>query len=148
MHEDNAVGTGAELTLTDAAGQEIELSRINSEKYMWSADPRRILLGNSMPDVPFTPPLTLTLPSIATNLPQDNRPQFTFDPGPNPQPGQEWQIDQSIEVLGLPVEVLSARYITRADLADQEWIRFAPEEAYGFEISLRAGRFPCNSALN
>ncbi|HAE58302.1 MAG TPA: hypothetical protein DCG54_02035, partial [Anaerolineae bacterium] len=139
FYADYAVGTGVIPALTDAGGERISLSLASDEKYMMVADPRRTLLGYGMADTPFTPPLTLTVPWISANLPQDSRPQFTFDPGSNPQPGQEWQINQSIEVLGLPVEVLSARYITRADLADQEWIRFAPDEAYGFEISLRAG---------
>jgi hypothetical protein len=138
LYADYAVGGAAGLTLTDANGQEIELSYSNNEKYMWPAGPRRTLSGYSFSELSFTPPLTLTLPLASANLPLENRPSFTFDPGPNPQPGQEWQINQTIEVLGLPVEILSARYVTYADLPDQEWwVQFTPPEAYGFEISLR-----------
>jgi hypothetical protein len=138
LYDDHAVGAGAGLILTDASGQEIELNLSNNEKYMWPSGPRRTLSGYSLSDLSFTPPFTLSLPLVSANFPLENRPQFTFDPGANPQPGQEWQINQNIEVLGLPVEILSARYVTYADLPDQEWwVQFTPPEAYGFEISLR-----------
>ncbi|MEJ5226135.1 MAG: hypothetical protein WHV44_16865, partial [Anaerolineales bacterium] len=139
LYADNGVGTGAKITLQDAAGTPLSLSWVDSPLYQWPVEARRWLFGLSIPPADFTPPLTLTLPWVGANLPPDNRPTFTFDPGPNPQPGQEWTIDQTIEVLGEPVRILSARYITRADLAAYDWARFMPEEAYGFEMRLQAG---------
>ncbi len=139
LYADYGVGAGAGLILTDAKGQKIDLSYFSNEKSMRSAGPRRTLSGYSLPKTSFVSPITLTLPLVSANLPLDKRPSFNFDPGPNPQPGQEWQINQTIEVLGLPVEILSARYVTYADLPDQEWwVQFTPPDAYGFEVSLRA----------
>jgi len=139
LYADYGVGAGAGVFLTDAKGQKIELSQFNSEKYLSPAGPRRTLSGHSLHETSFASPVTLTLPLISANLPLDKRPSFTFDPGPNPQPGQKWQINQTIEVLGLPVEILSARYVTYADLPEQEWwVQFTPPEAHGFEVSLRA----------
>ncbi len=139
LYADYGVGAGAGVFLTDAKGQKIELSQFNSEKYLSPAGPRRTLSGYNLHETSFASPVTLTLPLISANLPLNKRPSFTFDPGPNPQPGQEWQINQTIEVLGLPVEILSARYVTYADLPGQEWwVQFTPPEAHGFEVSLRA----------
>jgi len=76
---------------------------------------------------------------VGANLPLETRPQFTFDPGANPQPGQEWTINQTIEILGKPVKILTARYVTHEDLQDREWMRFMPEDLYGFEFTLSAG---------
>ncbi len=138
LYADYGVGTGAEITLTDANGKTIDLNWLQDEKYRLPVDPRRGLMGHSMDDGSFTAPLTLTLPWVGANLPLESKPQFTFDPGTNPQPGQVWQINQTINVLGHSVKIISARYITRDDLKDQEWMRFMPEDIYGFEFTLEA----------
>ncbi|MGB7872887.1 MAG: hypothetical protein WBL25_00780, partial [Anaerolineales bacterium] len=138
LYADYGVGTGAEVSLIDANGQKIPLSRVEDARY-GLVEPRRGLLGYSLSDAPFTPPLTLTLPWAGANLPLEARPQFTFDPGTNPQPGQEWAINQVIEILGKPVEILTARYVTHQDLQDREWMRFMPEDLNGFEFTLSAG---------
>lgn len=139
LYADYGVGTGADITLTDANGKAIDLLWSQDEKYLGlPVDPRRGLMGYSLDDVPFTAPLTLTLPWVGANLPLENKPQFTFDPGANPQPGQEWQINQAIDVLGHSVKIISARYVTRDDLMDKDWIRFMPEDMYGFEFTLEA----------
>lgn len=139
LYADSGVGTGADITLTDANGKDIRLNWLQDEKYLLPLDPRRNLIGLSMDDVSFTAPLTLTLPWVGANLPLQSRPQFTFDPGANPQPGQEWQINQKIDVLDRSVKIISARYVTREDLKDKEWMRFMPENMYGFEFTLEAG---------
>lgn len=139
LYADFGVGTGAEISLIDANGQKIPLSRVEDARYQMPVEPRRGLLGYSLSDAPFTPPLTLTLAWVGANLPLETRPQFTFDPGADPQPGQEWAINQTIEILGEPVEILTARYVTHQDLQDREWMRFMPEDLYGFEFTLSAG---------
>ena len=136
LYIDYGVGHGTDIMLTDASGQALHLSRLD---YSAPVDPRRSSLKYSLDSLSFTAPLTLSLPWVVANLPQENRPQFTFDPGPNPQPGQEWQVNQTIDVLGQPVKIVSARYVTRADLQDKDWIRFMPEEMFGFEFSFEAG---------
>jgi hypothetical protein len=111
---------------------------LDDPKYSFSVEPHRGLMGYSMNNEPFTAPLTLTLPWVGANLPLESKPQFTFDSGANPQPGQEWQINQTIEVLGHSVKIISARYVTNDDLKDKDWMRFMPEELYGFEFTLEA----------
>ena len=139
LYADYGVGTGADISLIDANGKSIDLHWSQDEIYGLPVEPRRTLMGYSLDNVPFTAPLTLTLPWVGANLPLENKPQFTFDPGTNPQPGQEWKIDQTIDVLGYPVNIISARYVTRDDLKDIDWIRFMPENIYGFEFTLEAG---------
>jgi hypothetical protein len=138
LFEDFGVGMNGPIKAQDSAGQELHLTVIETFYHTTSA-PRHSPITHSLDNKPYAAPITLTLSSIGVNLPQDNRPQFIFDPGPNPQPGQEWPINQTIEVLGWSVEILSARYVTYADLPKEEWwVTFTPEEAHGFEISLRA----------
>ncbi len=133
LYADYAVGTGADVVLTDSTGQTLSLSRLDTAV---STDPHQTSLRYSLNSLSFAAPLTLTLPWVGANLPLENTPHFTFDPGPNPQPGQEWQLNQTIEILGQPVKIISARYVTRDDLQNEDWIRFMPEEMYGFEFTL------------
>jgi Tol biopolymer transport system component len=54
-------------------------------------------------------PLTLVLDSVVVDTPVDGR--FTFDPGPDPVPGQEWPLDQLVDVgNGHSLRVLRATY--------------------------------------
>ncbi len=138
LYADSGVGTGADVTLTDASGKDIDLSFLQDQKYNLPGDPRRSLAGYSINNESFAAPLTLTLPWVGANLPLESKPKFTFDPGANPQPGQEWQINQTIDVLGYSVKIISARYVTNDDLKDKDWMRFMPEELYGFEFTLEA----------
>ncbi len=134
LYADYAVGTGADITLTDANGQTLTASRLDSN--MLSTDPNQTSLRYSLDSLSFTAPLTLTLPWVSASLPPENSPHFTFDPGASPQPGQEWPLNQTIDVSGQPIKIISARYVTRDDLQDKDWIRFMPEEMYGFEFTL------------
>jgi len=66
-------------------------------------------------------PLTLVLDTIAVtaNVPVDA--SFTFDPGPNPEPGQVWELNQDIDLgYGYSLRVLRATYsminVTQASL--------------------------------
>ncbi|MBE0670665.1 MAG: hypothetical protein IH588_08765, partial [Anaerolineales bacterium] len=54
----------------------------------------------------FTPPLKLTFGMLAS-LPADGG-SFTFDPGPSPQMGQKWEINQDVTVNNEIVHVLTA----------------------------------------
>jgi hypothetical protein len=135
LYADSGVGTGADVTLTDASGKAIDLSFLQNQL---PGDPHRSLAGYSINNDSFAAPLTLTLPWVGANLPLDSKPQFMFDPGADPQPGQEWQINQSIDVLGHSVKINSARYVTNDDLKDKDWMRFMPENIYGFEFTLEA----------
>ncbi len=135
LYANSGVGTGADVTLTDANGKAINLSFLQIQL---PGDPHRSPVGYSINNESFIAPLTLTLPWVGANLPLESKPQFTFDPGANPQPGQEWQINQAIDVLGYSVKIISARYVINDDLKDKDWMRFMPEELYGFEFTLEA----------
>jgi hypothetical protein len=52
-------------------------------------------------------PLTLTVDSMEASLP-DPQVSFEFDTGPDPQSGQEWEIDQDLNVGGHVLRVLTA----------------------------------------
>jgi hypothetical protein len=54
----------------------------------------------------FTAPLTLDFVMLAS-VPADGG-SFTFDPGPNPQLGQKWDINQDVTVNNEVIHVLSA----------------------------------------
>jgi hypothetical protein len=41
--------------------------------------------------------------------------QFTFDPGPNPQIGQSWKLDQTLQVAGHPLHLTGAQLYTGMD---------------------------------
>ena len=52
-------------------------------------------------------PLTLTIDSLEAPLPEFAA-SFEFDTGPDPQPGQEWALDQELLIRGYTVRVLKA----------------------------------------
>jgi hypothetical protein len=98
-------GVSAQLAvIRDAAGMEIpfdyEMADTNpapGELSMYWA----YKVGTS-----FTAPLTLDFVMLAS-LPADGG-SFTFDPGPDPQPGQKWEINQDVLVNNEIVHVLNA----------------------------------------
>jgi Tol biopolymer transport system component len=54
-------------------------------------------------------PLMLIIDSVLVDVPVDAR--FTFDPGPDPVPGQVWELDRIIDVgFGQSLHVLTATY--------------------------------------
>ncbi len=60
---------------------------------------------------------------------------FTFDPGPSPQMGQEWALDQPLQVGDLSMKVVAARL--KQDPSGQYSLEFdlqAREEVYGLTL--------------
>jgi hypothetical protein len=56
-------------------------------------------------------PLTLVVDSVAVTVATDA--SFMFDPGPDPKPGQVWELNQNIDVgYGHSLRVLSAKFPT------------------------------------
>ncbi len=49
---------------------------------------------------------TLSVYDISYNVPAQA--SFSFDPGPDPQPGQVWNLDDRLEVAGIPVRLVAA----------------------------------------
>ncbi len=53
----------------------------------------------------FVPPLTITLASVDVEFPADL--SISFDAGSNPQPEQEWTLNQELEIAGYAVRLVS-----------------------------------------
>lgn len=73
-------------------------------------------------------PLSLVLDSVIVDIAVDAR--FTFDPGPDPKPGQVWELNQEIDLLnGHSLRVLRVKY----DLTDgvQAYLSFDMESETG-----------------
>ena len=103
------------VMITDASGQEVF--------YTTPSDPN-LLLPPSQPDAlpwvyqigkTFTPPLTLTYTGRYT-IPADPTAQvkIEFDAGTNPQPGQEWVLNQDFEIAGHKVRLVSIQALAQS----------------------------------
>jgi WD40 repeat protein len=103
------------VMITDASGQEVF--------YTTPSDPN-LLLPPSQPDAEpwvyqigktFTPPLTLTYTGRYT-IPVDPTAQvkIEFDAGTNPQPGQEWVLNQDFEIAGHKVRLVSIQALAQS----------------------------------
>jgi hypothetical protein len=75
----------------------------------------------------------LRLPAIDFSIP--NGPSFTFDPGPNPQLGQTWELDAQLEVAGVPLNITGARLIQD----DQTYPGDPPLYSFEFAINTPTG---------
>jgi hypothetical protein len=72
----------------------------------------------------FHGPLTLTFPDVEAFL--HNPVPIQFDTGANPREGQRWELNQSFQILGIPVTLLSAKMITQGDMQGFEFAVQAP----------------------
>jgi len=96
---------GATLSsIKDAVGMEIPFDYADLETYPSPGELRFNWAYKIGKD--FTAPLTLLF-VITASLPADGG-SFTFDPGPNPQLGQKWEINQDVMVNNEIVHILSA----------------------------------------
>lgn len=64
---------------------------------------------------------------------------FTFDAGPNPQIGQEWQINQTLDILGYKVTVEKAVFVQRMDLRGFEFSLTADPELENLSLNIESG---------
>jgi hypothetical protein len=98
-------GAGAILAnITDANGADVPYDYADPGIYTLTSDQKIYWAYKVGRDV--ATPLTLNFVMTAS-LPADGG-SFTFDPGPNPQMGQKWDINQDAVVNGQVVHVLSA----------------------------------------
>jgi hypothetical protein len=77
------------LHLLDASGQGMGYEFVEDEQTGVKEDLRQTAFAIKTAPVQSSGPLTLKLDAVLIDLPVDA--SFVFDPGPNPQPGQEWQ---------------------------------------------------------
>ncbi len=127
---------GWDARLRDANGVEIPLE---------PADFGEIGLGNIQPNewvyrvYGKVLPATLTLSMSQANV-QFNQPySFSFDPGKDPQIGQEWQINQPLEILGYKANVEKALFIQQGDLRGFEFSLSADPVLQGIPLNMEGG---------
>ena len=77
--------------------------------------------------IPIPGPVTLVIDSVHLSMGVDA--SFTFDPGPDPQPGQVWELNQEVELKnGYSLRVLRATYP-----------RNSPQPGFSFEMESDTG---------
>jgi hypothetical protein len=131
----------ADAYLIDSQGQKIDLIG----GYTWQPFEHRV--GSEFEfrseTKPANGPFTVVVEkAVAYYAPLYTEPQqatpdemsFTFDVGENPQYGQTWQIDRTIEIAGYPVHILSARAASFADIQTPEFIDGSQGYDYGYEF--------------
>ena len=98
-------GVSTELAfIKDANGVDVPFDHEDPGKYPEPGEMRyywAFKIGND-----FTAPVTIYF-AMLVSLPADGG-SFTFDPGPNPQLGQTWDINQDVTVNNEVIHVLSA----------------------------------------
>ena len=100
-------GTIATLaSIKDANGKEIPFTYADAEVYP-TQDEFRQYWAYKINETNFAAPLSLSF-IVVTNLKVDGD-SFTFDPGPNPQLGQKWDINQNVTVNDEVIRVLFAQ---------------------------------------
>lgn len=95
--------------VTDANGKDIPFN----EGDMWMYPPQgelRVYWFYKIQELDFAAPITLSFVVEAARL-VDGSPSFTFDPGPNPELGQKWEINQDVIVENETIHVLSAEQL-------------------------------------
>lgn len=131
----NIISTNAaqSVSLIDATGKTIPMVPVDITDVPGGMQPNHTYLTFSLPDEAFTAPLTLTLNWVRFDDLLE-KPQFTFDPGANPQTGQSWPVNQKLTVAGLPVQIESAQFIPTEELLKQDWMRGNPRDMIGFNF--------------
>lgn len=97
--------TATLASIKDANGKEIPFEYSDSGVYP-TQDELRQYWGYKLNETNLAVPLSLTF-VVEAYLPV-NEGSFTFDPGPNPQLGQKWDINQDVIVNNETIHVLSA----------------------------------------
>jgi hypothetical protein len=98
---------GASATLTsikDAAGKEIPFEYADAGIYP-AQDELRTYWAYKISETNLATPLSLSFVVVASFPVKGG--SFTFDPGPNPQLGQKWDIDQDVIVNNETIHILS-----------------------------------------
>jgi hypothetical protein len=99
------------IHLLDANGQEVAHTYdLDALSYMeWQ--PGRTSFALRTGPIRVAGPLTLVLDSVVATAAVPVDASFTFDPGPDPQPGQVWELNKDINVgYGHSIRILRATY--------------------------------------
>ena len=123
-------------TLVDATGQKISL--VYMHPFSGSHDVAEPWELQSITR-PAYGPYTLVLDSVATYYNEDGSHFFDVDLGPNPQVGQTWEINQTLNLAGTDVRVLSA---TMAERDLSMWGGAANTQGLVFTFEAADGKTP------
>jgi hypothetical protein len=120
----------ATFHLLDASGQEVayELDWDATNEIQATFVPGQTAFAIKTAPIQIPGPLTLVLDALTASLATDA--SFTFDPGPDPQPGQAWDLGLDLDVgNGHSLRVARVTY----DLTDgvQAYLRFDMESETG-----------------
>ncbi len=78
-------------------------------------------------------PLTITFTGVPVIEADPNATaEFTFDAGANPQPGQEWDVEQDIQLAGHTLKLLSITADSRGGYS----FRFQGDKIYGVGVAI------------
>jgi len=94
--------------LLDAEGQVIPIEYANPDFSGVSNPQQQSLAVKALGSLPAGP-ITLMIEEAHAELPVEG--SFSFDAGPNPQPGDVWDLNQRFEVSGYPLTILSVSAI-------------------------------------
>ena len=95
-----------EVRLLDASGARVGIISVPSDKD-YAPDTHRVYYDFKTDPLQLPGPVTFSIDSVPVEL--TTHASFTFDPGPNPQPDQTWQLNQDVYVQGQHIHVSSAR---------------------------------------
>ena len=106
------------VRIVDASGEELpvedvslmDLGETNPAPTQWAARLQGLF---------FDPPLSVGVTDVDISLAEPV--SFSFDPGSDLKPGLELPVNVQFDILGLPVELLSARYLTQGDMQGFEF---------------------------
>ena len=120
----------ATLHLQDASGQtvayELDLDATNAVQA--NAAPGQNSFAIKAAALQGSGPLTLILDSVSVSM--DSEASFTFDPGPDPQPGQVWELNRTLDVgHGHSLHVLRVTYNVTDGM--QAWLSFDMDSETG-----------------
>ena len=87
------------VTATDQAGKNIPVEPIDAGYSNGE-------FGFILKQKEILSPVKLSIQSVMVNGMLENGPEFSFNTGSNSQPGQEWVIGKTLDVFGMPVDVV------------------------------------------
>lgn len=118
---ENGVGAG-DMALTDAAGLNVPIEPARPDST--TTEPYRSSWAFKTNDVSLKGSLTVTMQTVGVRLSEPA--SFQLDPGATPQDGQTWSLDQEIQLLGLPVRIVSAQFVEQRGMQGFE-VNFKPD---------------------
>ena len=125
----------AAIHLLDANGRKVFYELVNDEYTGMKYDQRQTVFAIKTAPVQSAGPLTIVVDNVKVEMPKlPAEASFIFDPGPDPQDGQTWQLDQKLQIgetslrvvsvtafqIGYSFEMESDSGILGADLTDLE----------------------------